>query len=426
VTDPLASVRDHLRGGSPLHVYRLEFRPVLPDVVLSIPEFVRNSQERNTVTVPRGNRSATLIRVTRSQASGEVTLSAPGLPPGVSMACDPVAAAVNEVPVVFEAAADAASCVRLVPLTARVGTNAAVKGRFLQNLELIHGEPNNTVYYQTSVDRMAVAVGTEAPFQIEVAEPKAPLVRSGSMDLKVHVERRPGFKGVIKLKMLWNPPGLGSQNEVSVAEGQSNAVYSINANGEAATRTWRTAVLASADAGNGMVWTSSRLIPITVAEPHVAMKIPMVAAEQGKSVTLIGRLQQLRPFEGEARVRLYGLPPKVVATQDEMRITSSQQEVLFPLTIAADAPVGQHKGLFCQVIVLTKGEPTVHSVGAGGVLRIDAPRPAKSGEAPVASSPAKTNAVRPTASIPAASSKPLSRLEKLRMESRERLSPDSK
>ncbi|NBO21265.1 MAG: aminotransferase class V-fold PLP-dependent enzyme, partial [Rhodobacteraceae bacterium] len=61
---------------------------------------------------------------------------------------------------------DAAASVRLVPLSARVGTNAAVKGRFLQNLELIHGEPNNTVYYQTSVDRMAVAVGTEAPFQI--------------------------------------------------------------------------------------------------------------------------------------------------------------------------------------------------------------------------------------------------------------------
>jgi hypothetical protein len=68
------------------------------------------------------------------------------------------------------------------------------------------------------------------------------------------------------------------------------------------------------------------------------------------------------------------------------------------------------------VIIKKDGEPIVHNVGGGGVLRIDAPPP------PKANSPAPTVAQAAPApeAAKAAPPKPMSRLEKLRAEARER------
>lgn len=412
----LVSVRDHLGKGGTTYVYRVEFTPMTPSLTLSIPEFARNSQERNTVSVPRGNRFATLIRVARGNFGGDVALSASELPSGITMACDPIVGSVNETPVVFEAAADAAVGARLVAVNGQHTEKKEITGGFNQNLELIYGEPNNTIYYKTAVNRMALAVTEEVPFKISVVEPKVPLVQGGSMNLKVVAERKEAFKAPIKLSMLWNPPGVGSQNEVTIGEGQTEAVYPVNASGDAATRTWKIAVLANSDAGKGQVWTSSQLTKITVGSPFISMQIPMAATEQGKSVDVLCKIQQLQPFDGEAQVHLNGIPPKVQVAKNPLTITKASQELVFNATVPSDAPVGQHKSLFCQVIIMKDGEPVVHNVAGGSVLRIDAPPPPK----PNAPAPTVAKAESKPEQPKAAPPKPMSRLEKLRAEARER------
>lgn len=415
----IVGVRDHLGKGGPDYVYRVEFTPVSASLTLGIPEFARNSQERNTVSVPRGNRFATLIRVNRSNFGGDVALTAPELPQGVRLVCDPIAGSVNESPVVFEAGADAPPAARLVPLVGKNVENTNIVGGFSQTLELVYGEPNNTIYYKTGVERMAVAVVEEAPFKISVVEPKVPLVQNGSMNLKVVAERAEGFKAPISLRMLWNPPGVGSQNEVVIPEGQTEALYPVNANGGATARAWKIALLARADAGKGPVWTSSQLATLTVAAPYVSMQIPIAAGEQGKSLGVLCKLEQLRPFEGQAQVRLLGLPPKVELAQNPLTISKDTKEVIFNAALAGDAPVGQHKSLFCEIIITQDNEPIAHSVGGGGVLRIDAPPPPKPNEPPAAQTAAAAPA-KPADAPAATPPKPLSRLEKLRLEARER------
>lgn len=417
----LVGVRDHLGKGGPHYVYRVEFHLIAASLSLGIPEFARNSQERNAVAVPRGNRFATLIKVARANFGGDVRLSAPQLPAGVRMDADVIAGNVNEVPVVFEASADAPLSGQLIPLFGQQVAATNVHGGFVQSLELVYGEPNNTIYYKTVVDRMAVAVTEEAPFSITVTEPKVPLVQNGSMGLKVVAARRAGFKGAIRLRMLWNPPGVGSQNEVVIPEGQSEAVFPVNANDGAAVRAWRIAIQALADAGKGTVWTSSQLFTLNVAAPYVALQIPVAAGEQGKPVAVLCKLQQLQPFDGEATVQLFGLPPKVQITQNPLKITKDSKEVIFNATLAPDAPVGQHKSLFCQVVVTQKGEPIAQSVGGGGVLRIDPPPPPKPNAPPPPAPVVQVaQATAPKPAVPPPPPKPLSRLEKLRLEARER------
>jgi hypothetical protein len=77
------------------------------------------------------------------------------------------------------------------------------------------------------------------------------------------------------------------------------------------------------------------------------------------------------------------------------------------VTSTDKAPVGQHKSLLCVATVTKDGEPIVHNLARGGVLRVDAP---PAGDAAAA---AKANPAGPAAS---AGEKPLSRLEQLRRE----------
>lgn len=418
--DYTVQVRDHLFAGGPTYVYRLEITPFSPDLSLHIAEFGNNAdtQQRLWVHVPRGNRFATWLRAERANFGSEVKFRLENLPQGVNVAGSVIPPNTDRIPIVFEAAADA-------PLDGRGAAvlgegsadNKPVLGDYRQAIDLVFGEPNNTPYYRTAVDRMAVSVGEELPFTIAAVEPKAPLVRNGSMNIKVVATRKEGFTKPITLRMLWNPPGVGSAGEVTIPEGQNEAYYPLNANGDAPTQTWQLAILATADAGYGTSWCSTPLFPLRIESPYIAGQIEMTATVRGQPTPLLLKLDQLRPFEGTAKVRLLGLPPKVSAEAEELTVTKDDKELLFKLKTAEDAPVGQHKSLFCQVIVTEQGEPVAHSVAGGGVLRIDNPPPAPKQDKPAAPQP--QNQPQPQqAQKPEAPPKPLSRLEQLRQQAR--------
>ena len=56
-------ISDHLKKGGPDYVYRVEVVPPAPSVTVSIPQVARNdSQSRQWIAVPRGNRFGTLVR----------------------------------------------------------------------------------------------------------------------------------------------------------------------------------------------------------------------------------------------------------------------------------------------------------------------------------------------------------------------------
>ena len=368
-------IRDHLRKGGIGFVYRIEFNTVKPSVYTHIPAYDREPRDqiRQWIVVPKGNRFATWIRTNRQGFNGPLALSFDGLPEGITVHADPVAAEVDRVLAVFEAAPDAKVAGSLIDVVAK-NADQKIEGGFRQDVNLVYGQPNNTVYYGTRVHKLAVAVAEAAPFTLKLVEPKVPIVQSGSMDLKIVAERKKDFTAPIELRFLWSPPGIGAQGTVTIPQGQNEAVYPINANGNAATKTWKVAVIGSAPGANGVVWVSSQLAPLTVAPPFVAMKIPMTAADQGRDVDIVCKLEQLRPFEGKAKVGLHGLPPAVVAEPAVKEITKDDKEVTFRVKVAANSPAGQHKSLFAQVLVPGDGDTMAHSVGGGGVLRIDVPR----------------------------------------------------
>ena len=398
---------DQLHGGGPDYVYRIELTPVQPKLALQIPQYAVNSQERNWVVVPRGNRFATLIRATRSDFGGELKVSCTDLPDGVSMGCENMAPNLDVVPVVFEAKDDAPVAGKLCDLTAEVPDGKVnVKGEYDQPVELVIG-PNNQPMYSVHLHKLSVAVAEEAPFKVRIVQPKVPIVQGGEMKLKVVAERSGSFKGSINVRMLFNPPGIGSAPAVDIPADKTEVEYPISANDDAQVRKWKICVLGEADV-NGPMWVSSDLADLDVAEPFLRMKLEMAAAEQGKSCSVLAQVEQKAKFDGQADVKLLGLPPN--ATAPEMKISSTDQQVVFNVDTTPKTPVGQHGTLFCQVVVTKDGEPIVHNLGRSGTLRVDPPPQPKKGEPPkpvVAQAPAQPSA------------KPLSRLEKLRLEAQE-------
>jgi hypothetical protein len=410
------SVTDHLGKGGPTYFYRIEFTPVVPRLSLTIPkvDIFGYSQERQTIDVPRGNRYACLITANRVDFGGPLALSAEGLPVGITMQTENIAADMTAVPLVFEAAPDAPVAGALARILGKHADPAQkIMGGFEQSIILV-GVPNQGVYWRHEVDRAAVAVTDEVPFRISIVEPKAPLVQNGSMNLKITAERKAGYRAPITIVPLFNPPGVGSATSATIAEGQTETVLPMNAAGNAPARKWKIAVLATAPVGNGPVWVSSQLATLEVAPPFMAFAMERAAVEQGKETDLFCKVQHATPFQGPAKVHLLGLPPKV--TVNDVDITNDSKEFAFKLAVAKDAPPGQHKNIFCQVVVTQNGEPVVHNLG-GTELRIDVPLPPKPSAAPPPA-PAPM-ATKPPAPAPMLE-KRLSRLEQLRKDQEER------
>lgn len=402
-------VSDHLGKGRPDYVYRVELTPVKPSLAMGLPE--RQQYVDVTVSTPRGNRTAFLVSAGRADFGGELSLNLANLPAGVSMETVLMAANQSIVPVLVTAAPDAPLAGSLVDVAGKYADpNLTVEGHLQQSTGLVRGQ-NQIVVWAHSADRMALAVTEEAPFKIEIVQPKAPLVRDGSMGLKVVATRKEGFTAPIGIRMLYDPPGVGSAGGVAIPEGQTEAIIPVNANGGAELKSWKIVVLGEATVGNGSVLVSSQLADLVISEPYFTFGFQTAAVEKGQGTEVVIKVNKVKDFEGEAKVELLGLPHQV--TTEPMAFTKDTAELVFKVKTGAESPVGRHGTLLCRAIAMTDGEPVQHNLGTGE-LRIDAPLPPKANEPPPPPMPAPAAVVEEKPP-----EKRLTRLEKLRLEREE-------
>ena len=402
-------VRDQLSRGAADFVYRVEVSPPTPSLKAYITRFDRvDSQMRQLIPLPQGGRYAALVNVDRTNCGGPVTWDASGLPAGVSMEFDPLADGITQQVLIFTAAPDAplaAALAKVTPKTAVPGQT--YPARFVQNLELVQGEPNQTPYITSVQSTIPIAVTDPAPYSLEIIKPTVPLVQSGTMNLRIKATRAPDFKAPITVRMMWNPPGITSPGTIDIPEGQTEAIYQLTASGDAPAKSWRLTVLGESGINGGVIYNASPFTELTVTPPWLTMKMEMGATEQGKPGEIFCTFEVTKAFTGPAKVTLYGLPAKVTTIEKE--ILATDKEVRFPVTTLPDSPTGKHQNLFCQAIILENGAPIPHTIAQGGVFRVDAPPPA-----PATPPPAPVVAAKTDTPPPPPAAKPLSRLEQLR------------
>jgi hypothetical protein len=405
--DYFINIRDQLYRSGPDFTYRIEITPRTATIAASLPYGKRNdSQLHKMICIPQGARVARKVTLTRQNTRCDLALSAPQLPAGVTLHSDPVPGSLTEVLAVFEASPDAPITGGLYPLGIK-DPKSELTGSFRETIH--HLEVNNAgTFHTTRTDRHCIAVIEKAPFSLDLEIPPVPVVRNGLTRITVLVKRDEGYTGKIKVSLPWKPPGIGAPTSIDIAGDKSEGFIDLNANSEAPLREWRICVQASAETPQGTVLMASPLRTLKVAEPYLGLTIELAATQPGKNVDILCQLTQRHPFSDSAKVTLQGLPHGVTAP--ELTITAEQKEIVFPLTVTGETRVGKHGNVFAQVIVIENGHPIRHSVGAGGVVRVD-PLPKEPAKAqPAKAQPAEKPAPKPKPK------KPLSRLEQLRQE----------
>jgi hypothetical protein len=394
-------VYDHLMRGQPDFVYRLELTAVEPKLDLGIQRVDRYSQQRQTIAVPQGSRFATLVDATRLDFGGEIELLGDNLPPGIKMVAPPMRSNLNLMPVVFEAEEAAPLGGALIDFRGqcKINETTTVTGSFSNFADFVLGQPNNAVYYGCTVDKLAFAVIEKLPFKLEIVQPKVPLVRDGEMAVKIVAHKDEGFDEAINLQFPFRSPGVGTTYQITMPKGTSEVSYPLNANGGAEIGKWPMVVI-GVSSFKGPAWTSTQMAELEIAEPFVTAELARVSMDQGESTQLICKLNQLKPFEGEATAEILGFPANIVIDSPK-QFTKDTTELVFNIQTTDQSPIGKHGGVFCRVTITQNGEPIVSRAG-NGLLQINKPKPPVTPPAVAANPDAKAPPAQPGAGNPEA------------------------
>lgn len=404
-------VADHLERGGPNYVYRLELVAAVPELYFASPQFtVNDTHYRQFIAVPKGGRYATLVNISRVNVGGDFKFDATGLPQGVKLLTEMAPKDLGNVPLLFEAAPDAPLGHQTVPLKLNaVDPNTKITGKLRQEFDIVRN--GNVVYYTEVEDKLPVAVIDEAPYSLSIEKPPVALVANGVLDLKVTAKRKEGFKNAIRVFMIWKSPGVSCLGEQTIAEGQNECYFNLDANGAVTDGKWNYTVMGEVDAGNGRIYNASPFTEVTTTTAFLnAPAIPLVAVEQGKETIMTAKLEHLKPFEGKAKAAVLGVPDTIQIEPAE--ITKDSKEVSFKVKTTDKSPVGKQGNLFVRVDVPVAGGTTAHRIALGSILRIDAPRKA----APAPAAAPVVAAAKPKEEPKPAAPKALSRLEQLRQE----------
>ncbi len=406
-------VHDHLRRGGDAFHYRIELTPVVATLALGINEFVQYVEPK--LAIPQGNRFPLLINASRQNFGGPLVFKGENLPPGVVVESFGMSADQNVMQVILAAAPDAAVGGKFGQLAATLEdpANPTPPTGFVRLPTVLVRGQNNNPFWTERTQSLAVAVTQKVPFTLQIVEPKVPLVQGGQMSLKVIATREGDFKAPIKIEVLLNPNGMNSSREISIAEGQTEALITLNAAGNAQVKEHKIAVRGEATVGSGPVMVCSPFANLRIAESYLKFTYESAAVELGAETELVIKVEAAKPFEGNATVQLLGLPNKVTTTPAEFN--KDAKELVFKVKAEADANPGNNKALFCQVVVTENGEPIIHNLGTGAI-RVDKPLPPKVAPMPVAQGqPAPPPQPAPV------QAKRLTRLEQLRLEQEQRV-----
>ena len=371
--------------GSSTSVYRIEVEPVRDEIKVVLPNTLYwwEAPKWASLGIPRGDRWTVNVNLMPCQGTtfkGEAEIVAEGLPAGVTLLPNRVPAGARTWPIQFEAAADAPLAAAVIKLMLRPTdpTKKLVSGS-QQNLPFLN-KPGGDAWKTVRLDRFMMAVLDKPPFSIEIDEPAAPIVRGGELAIPVRLVRHDGFDESVGIQCDWKPGGIGVPPQAVLGPGQTQGVLRLSADQGAplgpvplvvtavtkdrGDQTWH---------GDGQIRVSSKIVKLAVAEPFVELAAEPDSVRRGARKKMTWKVTHKTPFDGQAAVRLVGLPKGVEVHEPLPTLTRDTQAITFDIEATDDALIGSTKDITCEVAVMQAGQEIKQRSGRG-VLRVD-PRP---------------------------------------------------
>ncbi len=382
------SVTDKRGAGGPLFIYRVEATKADAKLTAFLPRPNRLSQERQTVSIPRGNRVVTFVAAQRRGVTGPLQFSAGQLPDGVVFNGGRLVDDQFWTPVVLEAAAEAPLAGRLAAVeVSGQHDGRSIYGGFEQTIDLVNG-PGDALYQGYTTDRLAVAVTEPAPFRIELDPPTTGLSQDGTITLRVRVDRSDDFTSPVDVTFPFLPPWVDGPDKLTIPTGESTGSYVARAWADATPRMWPICAegkpgLATSTMTEGEmsarrsrrsrsasfdVRLATALVDLTIIPPPITGVMASVAGEQGQTVRMRCQLDVLADVPETMTATLEGLPNRV--TVEPVVLTKSQRTIDFGIRLGTDAPVGEFPGLVCRLSGQLHGQDVSYCVARGCTLEI--------------------------------------------------------
>ncbi|HWB06892.1 MAG TPA: PPC domain-containing protein [Verrucomicrobiales bacterium] len=378
------TVSDTRGKGGPDFVYRVEFTGVRDGLLTTLSPVDNNArQARDSVTVGRGNRAGVIIAtkpLPGANVEGEYELVARGLPAGVKLVAPHFKASDRRVPVLFEAAADAAvsaAAVELIALPTDAEKAKTAGFGYNQSIPLV--TLGNDPVWQVMVDKLSLAVAEDVPFTITAKAPASPLSKNSETTVEITLTRNNGYTGDVVVMLEQPPRGVNGQQNVVLTGDETKVDFRLSGEGGVQPGKYNLSFSARNREGNdrtgaGRIWAASAAVPLEVSDPWFRVKFARTRIERGKSGTMTGTIERLREFPGRATAALIRLPRGLSLT--EPVALGETDKLSFQLQASDDALVGSYNGVACEIVVDNGGSPLKQIAGYGS-LRVDPARKAE-------------------------------------------------
>ena len=364
-------------------IYRLEIEPVRTLVVPTLSTATNDGTESTRVTglaIPSGNQWSVNITLPKGQFNDPekpFRLVAHDLPKGVTMFSPPVVPGNNLWPVLFKAA----------PGSEVRGTTFTIGAEYLdppkekiesfnqQNVPFVNHSGGNA-WKRVATERFFIGVTEPAPFSIELEEKEIHLIREATRKVPIKVTRHGDFAGPLLINVGFVDGAIVKSPEFVIPAGATSAEIELTATKSAPLDTLPLVITASNTndifdpyLGIGHIRVCSDIAKLKVTDPYLKLTAEPQSIRRNGSGELVWKVEQILPFEGEAKLEILGLPKGVTSVKSPT-VTSSDSEAVFHLDATDEALLGSNPGLQCEVTYLI-GDSTIKQITGKASLRID-------------------------------------------------------
>ncbi len=383
--DYVLEITDTRGAGGPTSVYRVEIAPPVNTLHVGLEQtgYQPERPRKTSLSVPRGGRWNVRLSLYPGQGSsikGPFDLAVEGLPAGVKMVSPRVPAMQSVWPLALVADADAPLAASLVRIEGRPAEGGEPFVTVNQQ-NLLRVRYSHYPWRSIRVDRFVAAVTEPARFAVELAAPQQPLMRGSELTIPVRIVRQPGFEEPLEMQCEIAPSGVAVSPAELIPSGESTARLTLSAEAAAklgkaplyvmvTTTQPRAAGGGDTSRGDERVRVASEVVTLEVAEPFVSLSTEPQSVRRGERVRYRWAVKQLRPFDGQAVVRMVGLPVGVTAVGPPPTIDKTSQEVVVELEATDAALLGLVNELKCDVVFNVNGGDISLRTGSGR-LRID-------------------------------------------------------
>jgi len=369
------SSRDADIAAGPQYYYRVRITPEMPDFELvAMPPSEANP---DGCRLPReGNQSYTVYALRQDGWTGEIALTAEGLPPGVS--CQPaiLGPGVKRTMLVLSADDDAEDWTGEIKIkgTATIRGQEVVRAARPGTMTWAVQQPNQPAV--SRVDRnLVLAVRDQAPYSVTAKLDKAQVMHGDKVAVSFKLSRLwPDFKGAVQLQGVdfpanLNPPQANiaaDKDEATMAlEIRPNVVpgkYTLDFRATAQVPFNRDPMAKQKQPVNEILPAAP--VTLTILPKSVAtltVNVPKGNIKLGMQGEVIVKVSRLYDYAGEFKVQLV-LPPDLKnVSADEVTIPAGQDEARVIVKVAPEAAPANLSNLTLRATaMLDGGVPAVH------------------------------------------------------------------